>query len=78
MNNEDLIKKLEEILGIELIKELRAQIEKIENSIPTTKDHYGDYMGALSRFEKNKLAMGNMFIILGANKEGIANALRFV
>ena len=75
---EELVKKMEAALGPEIVKDLREQIAKIENSIPTTQNHYGDYMAILSGFGGNKAKAAEIFIILGANRIGVENALKFV
>jgi hypothetical protein len=78
MAYEEIAKKLEGIFGPQLVNDLREQINKIENNIPATKYHYGDYMALLSQFGSNKENMAKILIVLGANAEGVTSALKLV
>lgn len=69
--------KLRGLLGEQMVDDVKTQIQKIEASIPTTKNHYGNYMSALNRFKgENRVGMAQMFIILGANRQGVVDALK--
>ena len=70
--------KLIDALGKEMVDELIQAINKIESSPPTTKNHYGAYMQILSKFGANKILMANLLILMGANKEGVKDALKLV
>jgi len=64
-------------LGEESVVDLENKIEKIESSIPTTQNHYGNYMSLLSKFQgENRMAMANLFVLMGANKKGVVDALK--
>ena len=64
-------------LGKQIVVDLEKQIEKIESSFPTTQNHYGNYMSLLSKFQgENRLAMANLFVLMGANKQGVIDALK--
>ena len=68
--------KLVDALGQEMVNKLVIEINKIETGVPITKNNYGAYMSILSRFGKNKILIANLLIILGANKEGVKDALK--
>ena len=78
MNNEEMKAKVREAFGSDLVAQLEGQIKRIESSIPTTMNHYGDYMGLLSSFGDKKEAMAKILILCGANSQGVTDALRFV
>ena len=70
-------KQLKAIIGEKPFNAMIEQIKRIETSVPTTKDHYGDYMAALSGMNKEtKYDAANLMLYLGANQEGLKNALR--
>jgi len=75
--NQTIGEKIKEAIGETLFNELQEQIEKIENSVPTTKNHYGQYMAILSHYgdEKKRIGLSNILLILGANRQGIIDAL---
>jgi RNA binding exosome subunit len=61
--------------ALELVKPI---VQRIEKSLPTTKNHYGDYMTVLS-MDKDPMQMKKMaalLILAGANKEGVSAALK--
>jgi RNA binding exosome subunit len=73
MTAEEQKKALNEAL--ELVKPI---VKRIEASIPSTKNHYGDYMAVLS-MDKDPMQMKKMaalLILAGANKEGVSAALK--
>ena len=66
-------------------------VARIENSVPMSQNHYGDYMTAISKFvnmlpahertapahvKKLSVAVGCALIRAGANKHGVMSALR--
>lgn len=61
-------------------------VKAIEASTPTTKDHYGDYMAAISKLAdmvgENThnvcLGIGVALQRAGANKQGVQSALRIL
>jgi len=55
----------------QLCKEVAKVVEKIEASIPTTKNHYGKYLP----FATTKM-FAIVLIIHGANREGVLAAAR--
>ena len=67
--------QLKKIIGKDGFNQLIKSVTNIEDGIPTTRNHYGKYMGILSPFSnKNEIAM--LLIYLGANKEGVIDALK--
>ena len=68
--------KLIEVLGKEMVDELIKTVNKIETGIPLTKNHYGAYMAILSRFGSNKILIGNLLVLMGANRQGVQDALK--
>ena len=71
--------KLIKILGSDLFKELDKQVNRIENGIQTTQNHYGDYMGILGRIPKQQHKnIALLLIYFGGNVEGIKSALQVV
>lgn len=72
------VELLKQHLGEELVQQLQKQIQDIENSIPTTKNHYGRYMAILSSYGEQKKVMAAILVTLGANKQGVMDALRLV
>lgn len=69
--------KTQDELLQEALNLIKPIVVRIESSLPTTKDHYGDYMGILATAknpeERKKMAM--VLIIAGANKNGVLAAL---
>lgn len=74
---EEQKQKLKEALGEKDYNDIVSQIESIEKSIPITKNHYGSYMAILSKAPDKRL-YANLLIILGANKQGVLDALRCI
>jgi len=68
--------KLTEALGKEMVDDLIKTVNKIETGLPLTKNHYGAYMRILSRFGANKILVGNLLVLMGANIQGIQDALK--
>jgi hypothetical protein len=66
----------------DLAEDFRPQVLKIEASIPTTKNHYGQYMSLLSQMAKDDKNLAMVFSLAlvkaGANREGIKSALRIL
>lgn len=62
-----------------LAEEFKTTVEKIEKSIPETRNHYGKYMGIISFFSagnKFKAQVISLALIkAGANELGIMDAL---
>jgi len=47
--------------------------------MPTTRGHYGEYMALLSKFPaQNRQALATMFVVLGADRQGVIDALKIV
>lgn len=75
----ELEQKLRDNLGNEYVDSIKADIAKIESGMPTTRGHYGQYMALLSKFPAgNRVALASMFVVLGANKQGVIDALKIV
>lgn len=58
-----------------------AIVGHIENSLATTKDHYGYYMRALTPYTNNKVAMyifSRAFIRAGGNVNGVQLAVKLL
>ena len=56
-------------------------VQSIESSAPTTQNHYGRYLVALQQICKDKITMyvmAHAMIKVGANRDGIASALRII
>lgn len=66
----ELLSQVKEMLG--------PIVERIEKSPATTKNHYGDYMVVLShaKSQEGMKKLAAMLILVGANEEGVANALK--
>ena len=67
----------------DIAKDLTGIVEMIEGKPETTKDRYGDYMHFINDMapDNNKKAfniLGLCFIQAGANKQGVASALRIL
>ena len=64
----------------ELAKDLTEVVDGIEGSMETTKDHYGRYMSLLAQLGKGNERMTQVIALAlikaGANKQGIASALK--
>lgn len=71
----------------DLIEQLRPAItplvERIESSTPTTQNHYGEYMAAITRLAEMagggksvKLGVALALQRCGANKQGVISALK--
>ena len=72
--------KLKELLGSDVVEQLKKLIFEIENSIPTTKNHYGRYMVILSKYQdkQKQTGLAKILIALGGNEQGITDALGLV
>ncbi len=58
---------------------LKESVARIEASIPTTQNHYGDYMRLMTEFVDDKTSRSILALALaqaGANPAGVAAALR--
>jgi len=57
-----------------------AIVKNIENSTPTTKNHYGRYMALLSEQKQQpaRLILSSALLGAGANKAGIDSALKVI
>jgi len=59
----------------DLVTELKSSVDNIEKSLPTTKNHYGDYMAMLAMFDDNKRKVIALALVrCGANKQGVIDA----
>lgn len=71
--------KLQKLID-ELANDLSPEVKRIESSLATTQNHYGDYGNIISRTAKgNKniaLVIGKALVKAGANSVGVANAIR--
>ena len=69
--------QLKQFLGESVFNDIKGQIQKIEGSLETTKNHYGDYMHifGMTQDKQKRLVMANIFLILGANPLGVKDAL---
>ncbi len=63
-----------------LAEDVKPQVEQIEKSLPTTKNHYGDYMSLLSNFKDNKTLALMMLALIraGANRQGVHDAYKII
>ena len=72
----------------EAIELLKPVVKEVESSIPTTKNHYGEYMGIISSISEKfqsvddsltlRVVIGRLLIKAGANSEGVQDALRLM
>ncbi len=70
--------KAQEIID-NLAAELREGVAEIEASVPTTRGHYGTYMGLFSQFADDigqARVLAAALIKAGANEQGVNDALR--
>lgn len=66
---------LEDLLN-GLALDLKPEVIKIEGGLETTRNHYGEYMHILSKFEGNKrIIIGLALLRADANYEGVQDAL---
>ena len=72
--------KLKEMLGSDVVNQVKDSINSIENSIPTTKNHYGQYMAILSKYEdkQKQIGLAKILIALGGNQQGILDAIKLI
>ena len=66
-------------LIIQIAEDFRGAVAEIEDTTPTTKNHYGAYLGMISRtkgdnFTKSMVAVA--LIKAGANFDGVLDAYR--
>ena len=62
-----------------VVDALKGAVAAIEASVATTQNHYGDYMGLISRFADDigqARVLAQALILAGANRQGVASALR--
>lgn len=63
----------------EAVEIIRPLVEKIEHSVPMTKYHYAKYLEILFRVPKqNRAIFCSILLIAGANKEGVAYAMKII
>lgn len=62
----------------EYLAAFRDTVQRIENGIATTRNHYGEYMAVLSIVDspQRKRTLADTLIACGANKQGVLDALR--
>ena len=74
-----MIDKTESLIA-DLANDLRPWVEKIESSIPTTKNHYGRYgqiLAQLSKGDRNSAAViFRAFERAGANLQGLRDGYK--
>lgn len=68
---------------LELVQQIadtfKDYVAETEASIPTTRNHYGDYMGLMLRFADDagqRAILAKALVKAGANKQGVADALK--
>lgn len=65
-----------------LAEDFKPMVESIEQSTPTTKDHYGRYMSLLSSLGKGEKKQSMLFAMAmmqaGGNRAGIASAMKIL
>lgn len=76
MENKNVVKELIDSLA----EEVRPEVEKIEKSLPMTKNHYGKYMEILSLWEKENIRkiMALSLVKAGANIQGVKDAMKIL
>lgn len=76
----DVTAILKQQLGEDIFNSFLKLVKDIETQPPTTKNHYGDYMSALSKFQKKeeREQMALFLIFLGANKDGVIDAMKIL
>ena len=77
MAAEEIKAKIMQLMGNKAYQELADMVNSIESSIPTTQNHYGKYGALLSKFG-DKESMAKLFILMGANKQGVIDGLKFL
>ncbi len=62
----------------EVLDALTEFVARVEASVATTRNHYGDYMGVIMTPEtmEERRAIAKCLILVGANKQGVADALK--
>lgn len=79
-------KKLDAMIA-DLASDFKALVAKTESSIPTTRGHYGFYMGIIGEMSKDKDGSHNVgigkiialaLVTAGANRRGVGDAYRIV
>lgn len=64
----------------EVADSLKDLVEKIEGSVATTQNHYGDYMSLIHVVAKGDFTTASIIaqalILAGANEKGVNDALR--
>ena len=76
MDMQTIREKLKTVLGEADYNAVIKGINDIETSIPTTKNHYGQYMNILTRQPtKGREAYAKLLVVMGANIEGVMSAL---
>lgn len=72
------LRKIADLI-IQIAEDMREAVAAIEDTLPTTKNHYGAYLGMISRtkgdnFTKSMVAVA--LIKAGANFDGVLDAYR--
>ena len=71
--------KLDAIIT-DLANDLKPVVQKIEEKLPITKGHYGDYLGLFSALSRGDRRMGKIIcaalLVAGANHDGVASAYK--
>ena len=64
----------------ELVEDLKPEVTRIEASVATTMNHYGDYGSLLSTLGKGHASNTQLFALAliraGASRQGVADGLR--
>jgi hypothetical protein len=69
---------LESLLN-DLASDIKPEVFKIESGLETTRNHYGEYMQILSKFEGNKRILISLALLrANANYQGMQDALKIL
>lgn len=63
-----------------VVSEVKPVVDAIEARPMTTQNHYGDYMGFLSRFDndQSRMVMSVALLRAGGNAQGIIDAVKLL
>tara|TARA_R110000744_G_scaffold111042_1_gene209214 strand:- start:3392 stop:3628 length:237 start_codon:yes stop_codon:yes gene_type:complete len=75
-----MTKEKETEMIFDLAEDFAPYVNKIENSMATTRNHYGNYGSMLNQLSKGSKPMANLLALAmvkaGANAQGVADGLK--
>lgn len=75
-----MTKEQRQSLILDLVADFAPYVAKVEKSMATTRNHYGEYGAMLNKLSKGGREMANILALAmvkaGANRQGVADGLK--